>query len=309
VDLSAQPVPIKFNNNNNNPSIAPIHDPKYPMIHNLARIILSTHEKYVLNLGMKFCPVPQSPKAVEYEMAMNELRRKLLLKAYFMNEDTDDVAASPVDTLQAVKAFQEKLKTPSKWVPQRHQCHPILYNFTEELYEKLKNTHTHHSSFQNLNKHQRKALKKLQNRHDIVIKQSDKGGGVCILTSEQYEKEALRQLENKEHYQEVPPEMMTIIKNRIQDAIKTYTLTGALKPKTANLLPVSNSVPGRFYLLPKIHKDQDNPPGRPIVSSNQHPTENLSLFVDEHLKAHVQDIPSYVKDSSHFIDIDRKSVV
>ena len=45
----------------------------------------------------------------------------------------------------------------------------------------------------------------------------------------------------------------------------------------------SNSDPksGRFYILPKIHK-QGNP-GRPIVSSNSHPTERISEFVDYHL--------------------------
>jgi hypothetical protein len=31
--------------------------------------------------------------------------------------------------------------------------------------------------------------------------------------------------------------------------------------------------PGRFYLLPKIHKK--NNPGRPIVSANGHPTEKI----------------------------------
>jgi hypothetical protein len=36
--------------------------------------------------------------------------------------------------------------------------------------------------------------------------------------------------------------------------------------------------PGRFYLLPKIHKA--NNPGRSIVSANGHPTEKISEFVE-----------------------------
>jgi hypothetical protein len=39
--------------------------------------------------------------------------------------------------------------------------------------------------------------------------------------------------------------------------------------------------PCRFYLLPKIHKE--NNPGRPIVSANGHPTEKISEFIDFHL--------------------------
>ena len=63
----------------------------------------------------------------------------------------------------------------------------------------------------------------------------------------------------------------------------------------------SNSDPQavRFYILPKIHK-QGNP-GRPIISSNGHPTERISQFVDFHLKPLVQMLPSYIKDTTHFL--------
>jgi hypothetical protein len=38
--------------------------------------------------------------------------------------------------------------------------------------------------------------------------------------------------------------------------------------------------PGRFYLLPKIHKE--NNPGRPIVSANGHPTEKIWCHFGSH---------------------------
>ena len=56
---------------------------------------------------------------------------------------------------------------------------------------------------------------------------------------------------------------------------------------------------GCFYILPKIHK-QGNP-GRPIISSNGHPTERISEFVDYHLKPLVQNLPSFIKDTTHFL--------
>ena len=58
--------------------------------------------------------------------------------------------------------------------------------------------------------------------------------------------------------------------------------------------------PGRFYILPKIHKV--NNPGRPIVSSNNHPTERISQFVYFHLNPLVCTIPSYVKDTTDFLN-------
>ena len=55
----------------------------------------------------------------------------------------------------------------------------------------------------------------------------------------------------------------------------------------------------RLYFLPKIHK-QGNP-GRPIVSSNGSPTENISLFVDYYLRPLVTTIPSHIRDTTHFL--------
>ena len=53
---------------------------------------------------------------------------------------------------------------------------------------------------------------------------------------------------------------------------------GYIDEKTKKYLVQTNVKPGRFYILPKIHKTGN--PGRPIVSSNSHPTERISQFVD-----------------------------
>ena len=59
----------------------------------------------------------------------------------------------------------------------------------------------------------------------------------------------------------------------------------------------------QFYMLPKIHKDKANPPGRPIVSGNGCPTERISQFVDFFLQPGVKDIRSYIKDTTHFLSV------
>ena len=59
--------------------------------------------------------------------------------------------------------------------------------------------------------------------------------------------------------------------------------------------------PGRFYLLPKIHKGILPPPGRPIVSAINSPTERISQFLDHFLQPCLTAIKSYVKDTGHFI--------
>jgi hypothetical protein len=159
-------------------------------------------------------------------------------------------------------------------VPQRNDTNPEIYDFAQTLNEELKRiTHKGRRNRQNLNIQQQKALKKLAKRQDFILKSADKGAGVILLSPSQYEEEAYRQLHDATTYKKVQDTIMSEIKYRILDSINTQVMVGALPNKCAELLIVNNTKPGRFYLLPKIHKDIMNLPGRPIVSANQHPTE------------------------------------
>ena len=56
----------------------------------------------------------------------------------------------------------------------------------------------------------------------------------------------------------------------------------------------------RLYMLKKLHK---NPMGiRPIVSSCENPTENISQYVDFWLQPLMKAIPSFLKDTSELIN-------
>ena len=57
---------------------------------------------------------------------------------------------------------------------------------------------------------------------------------------------------------------------------------GHIDVKTMEYLTPEDPKPYRFYLLPKIHKE--NNPGRPIVSANGHPTEKILEFIDFHFR-------------------------
>ena len=59
----------------------------------------------------------------------------------------------------------------------------------------------------------------------------------------------------------------------------------------------------QFYLLPKIHKDTNNPPGRPMVSGSGGLTEKISQFVDHFIGPLVPLSRSYISDSTHMINI------
>jgi hypothetical protein len=56
-----------------------------------------------------------------------------------------------------------------------------------------------------------------------------------------------------------------------------------------------------MYFLPKIHKPDK--PGRPIVSSCSCPSELISSFLDRVMAPLVKDLPSYIKDTKHALQI------
>ena len=72
--------------------------------------------------------------------------------------------------------------------------------------------------------------------------------------------------------------------------ISRYTYLTSIKLRTA-----------QFYMLSKIHKHRKLPPGWPIVSGNGCPTERISEFIDFFLQPLIKCIPSYIKDTTHFL--------
>ena len=56
-----------------------------------------------------------------------------------------------------------------------------------------------------------------------------------------------------------------------------------------------------FYLLPKICKRLFNVPSRTVISSNSTETENISAYLDYHLKPLVFSIPHILIDTRGFL--------
>ena len=82
-------------------------------------------------MGLKHCPTPSTPNAMAYEVAINQLYRKLLIQAYYAINDEADTKL--VKTPLADLAFQNNHKTESKWMPQPNQVCPVILNFADEL--------------------------------------------------------------------------------------------------------------------------------------------------------------------------------
>ena len=115
-----------------------------------------------------------------------------------------------------------------------------------------------------------------------------------------YIDECNRQLTDTKFYQRLDEDITAEIQKRVTFYVNRMHKDKFINDKTKQYLIQSDVKPGRFYILPKIHKPGN--PGRPIVSSNSHPTERLSHFVDYYLQPLVHKLPSFVKDTNDFLN-------
>ena len=86
----------------------------------------------------------------------------------------------------------------------------------------------------------------------------------------------------------------------VSQTIEMFKNEKLLPLKTADGLKVSNPKTPKFYISPKTHKP--NNPGRLVINSIVCHTSEISRFVDHHLRPLVKQIPSYIKDTNHFIN-------
>ena len=133
-----------------------------------------------------------------------------------------------------------------------------------------------------------------------LIKPADKGSVTVIMDHSWYVKECDRQLKDTKYYQKQSSDLTNNVQERVKENTARIHRDNLIDYETLRYLSsYSEPKAGCFYILPKIHK-QGNP-GRPIISSNGHPTERISEFLDYHLKLLVQTLPSYFKDTTHFV--------
>ena len=88
---------------------------------------------------------------------------------------------------------------------------------------------------------------------------------------------------------------------KIVNTVETFNRQQILAKHIADDLKTTNIKTPHFYITPKVHKKDI--PGRPVVSSSDCHNSKFSKFVDHYLQLHAKALPSYVKDTTDFINI------
>ncbi|XP_048575670.1 uncharacterized protein LOC125557291 [Nematostella vectensis] len=203
------------------------------------------------------------------------------LAEYFFNEDKPN----DNDILSFDGSFNP-FRNKSTWTPSSGRDNS-LDTFLNSVKLQIQNS-TLNKTRSNITPGERNALTQLNQRQVVMDK-------------DWYINECNRQLNDTKFYTQLDADITNDIQKRVTTYINRMHTDGIINQDTKSYLTPKDSKSGRFYILPKIHKHGN--PGRPIISSNSHPTERISEFVDYYLQPLVSKLPSYVKDTNHFLNI------
>ena len=133
-----------------------------------------------------------------------------------------------------------------------------------------------------------------------MILPADKGGGTCVVSRKDYDKEGKRPLSDPATDKVLNHDITNKVKKSVEELLVGMKKDNVIDQNLYLSLIPTSPVPGRLYVLPNVLK-QDNP-GRPIISGNGTAMEKLSAFVDYHLTRYMScnHIPSYIKDTTEF---------
>lgn len=279
---------------------------------NLSDTTLSPACISALNKGLSFVPTTYCDEFNAY-VDFQKFFRTLRLKEFFSNTPTtaclltDGAVSSPsacdAGTVTVQNTPPTKFRGKSTFIPPKNRnasietyCRLVQTDMSK-VFQNKRNYKVH----DNLTKEERKALDELKRDNTIVVKPADKGGGVVLLNVKDYELEINRQLDNTLFYKKLKSNPTETFKKEIHDVLQCLFERGEINKNELDFMKVDHPITPVIYTLPKIHKNIENPPGRPIISGIGSLTEKISTFIDSFLRPHVMTLPSFVKDSMDMI--------
>ncbi len=217
--------------------------------------------------------------------------------------NTESQVSTAPDFTQPDCTVNTRLKPKSTFVPP--VLNPAVATFCRLIEQEVneltsKNQKKIHS---NVSPKERQALVNLSNDSDIVIRKADKGGAVVIQSKSAHREEVLRQLSDTVYYTPLSCDPTPRFNEEVFSFLKRAFDDGFISQDEFNFLFQKYPVRPVLHTLPKIHKSIVEPvPGRPIVAGTQSLTEPISKYIDLHIKKSVFHLPSFVKDTTDFLN-------
>lgn len=174
----------------------------------------------------------------------------------------------------------------------RAQTTNIITNFSHKL-NSVKQTC--------LQKTFKKTQKFLRENPELYIVKADKGGCTVAMNKKDYIKKTQELLTDETTYRTLNGDPTANIQKKFNELLKRLHKSKEITDQQLKLLTIYNANHPKLYTLPKIHKE--NVPMRPIVSSINSVTYEISKFIADILKVSFQERNEYnIKDTFAFVD-------
>uniref|UniRef100_A0A8C5M9D4 Reverse transcriptase domain-containing protein n=1 Tax=Leptobrachium leishanense TaxID=445787 RepID=A0A8C5M9D4_9ANUR len=253
----------------------------------------------VLSKGLKYVPKQQGDTFNTF-VDLQKFKRKLCLKRFFAKKPLERIITS---TNQYVHTT---LKEKSQFYP-RYMISKEIDTFDQMIQRDIRKLekNTRHTKPSNLTKEEYEGLKQIKRDTNLIIKPADKGGGVVILNKEQYHQETCRLLNDPVTYKKLGGNPTESIKQKFYEYLQRGKDIGVINDDEYRYLKINYPRIPVLYHLPKVHKDINHPPGRPIVSGINSISCRISEHIDHLLQPLVQKTSAYLKDTITTLQIIR----
>ena len=218
-----------------------------------------------------------------------------------MSAPEGDISNEQSAVLHSVKRDHSIFRSVSSFTPnsdRNETLNTYISTVTNEIIERCSKV-SHENFRTNLSKEERVAIRTVEQKRNVVIKDADKGSAIVVMDRERYINEALRHLSDDQCYSRLDSDPTQEYVSELKVLVGRLHSENVLNKDQAKFAIPSVCRTARFYILPKIHKC--GVPGRPVCSSNSSLTENISIIVDWFLKPLLPTIPSYIKDTNEFL--------
>ncbi|XP_078540042.1 uncharacterized protein LOC144825001 [Lissotriton helveticus] len=244
----------------------------------------------VLSRGLSFVPHSGLNK-FELFNDMISFFRKIRLKNFFSHQECE-----------LPEPNRSGLSPKSIFTPSLDQVDPEIGIFEKIVTSKLQNiTKYIPRTPYNISIDEHNALLQLKESTQTIVKSCDKGGGIAIFDTTNYIEKMVNMLSDTKYYSRITKDPTSIIKNKITRLISKALGNGDICQKEHDYMNIGNPKMASIYGIPKVHKNEQDPPLRPIVTTIGSVTEPISKYIDAILRPHIEKIPGHIKDTRHVI--------
>ncbi|XP_069507297.1 uncharacterized protein [Ambystoma mexicanum] len=261
------------------------------LVVNISKKVLNSGQLEMLNRGLSFIPT-NNTTLFEEKICFHRLLKKLRLKIFFESDENLENRQSEGETLE--------IRPKSNFDP--HIQNSILNLFEKKVITDLKRINYQISTPINVKKCQLDHVEALARDESLTIKPADKGGAIVVMDTDDYTRKCLSLLNEVDTYTKLNGDPIVRIRSLIEEIIEQALDNKWISCKTSEFLINQHPITPVFYGLPKIHKNQNDPPLRPIVAGTDSIFDPLSIYIDRLLQPLIQNIPTYLKDTTDFLN-------